>query len=198
MNELLYTIDKAYSFTYIIKKSKFICNLYKINDNVTAEDKIKEIKVLYKDARHNCYAYITKENNYITKKCSDDGEPSQTAGIVILKVLEQNNLCNVLAVCTRYFGGIKLGRGGLVRAYSNTTTEAVNLIEDKILIRTMTDFHIAVSYAQIDEILTFMSDFELVEKSFSNIGTFLYTVPLSEVDELQKKLINITKGKITF
>ena len=108
------------------KRSRFIANLYYIESIEEAENIIKQTKKEYYDARHNCYAYVVKEETII-KRFSDDGEPSGTAGSPILNVLEKNDLCNVLLIVTRYFGGILLGAGGLVRAYTEAATKAVNM-----------------------------------------------------------------------
>ena len=118
----MYSIKENSNYLYEIKKSKFYVNLYRI-DTVNDVDKyLNEVKSKYKDATHYCYAYVL--NGY--KKVSDDGEPSGTAGIPILEVLDKKNLNYILCVVTRYFGGIKLGAGGLVRAYSNSVVEAIN------------------------------------------------------------------------
>ena len=113
----------------VVKKSKFICNLIKVNTQEEAENIIKQIKKKYFDARHNCVAYRVIENEKILEKASDDGEPSGTAGGPMLNILQKNNLCNVLVIVTRYFGGILLGTGGLVRAYSDATLETIEIAE---------------------------------------------------------------------
>ena len=112
-----------------VKKSKFICNLIKAETQEEAENTIKQIKKKYHDARHNCVAYRVVEDERIIEKASDDGEPSGTAGGPMLNILQKNNLCNVLVIVTRYFGGILLGTGGLVRAYSDATFEAIDIAE---------------------------------------------------------------------
>ena len=109
----------------IVKKSKFICNLIKVSSQEEAETTIKEMKKKYFDARHNCVAYRIKEENKIVEKASDDGEPSKTAGEPMLNILQKNNLCNVVAIVTRYFGGILLGTGGLVKSYSDSLLKAI-------------------------------------------------------------------------
>ena len=113
----------------VVKKSKFICNLIKVETQEEAENMIKKMKKKYYDARHNCVAYRVMENEQIVEKSSDDGEPSGTAGGPMLNILQKNNLCNILVVVTRYFGGILLGTGGLVRAYSDATLQAIDSIE---------------------------------------------------------------------
>ena len=110
-----------------VKKSKFIVNIIKITDEQDAKEKLNQIRKEYSDARHNCYAYIVYDNETKTKieKSSDDREPSGTAGIPMLTLLQKNNLVNVLIVVTRYFGGILLGTGGLVRAYTDSSKQAL-------------------------------------------------------------------------
>lgn len=113
----------------VVKKSKFICNLIKVESQEEAEEHIKKIKKKYYDARHNCVAYRVIEEEQVVEKSSDDGEPSGTAGGPMLNILQKNNLGNVLVVVTRYFGGILLGTGGLVRAYSDATLDAIEISE---------------------------------------------------------------------
>lgn len=112
-----------------VKKSKFICNLVRVDTQEEAENIIKQTKKKYYDARHNCLAYRVIEGEKIIEKSSDDGEPSGTAGGPMLNILQKNNLCNVLVIVTRYFGGILLGTGGLVRAYSDATLKAIDSAE---------------------------------------------------------------------
>lgn len=119
------TINTESTGIIIEKKSKFIANIIPVSSKEEAENRIKDIKKKYADAKHNCYAYcVLQEESRITKS-SDDGEPSGTAGMPILKVITEKNLCNVLVVVTRYFGGILLGTGGLTRAYTDSTLEAI-------------------------------------------------------------------------
>ena len=124
----MYTIKDNSKYELIIKNSKFITLIYKINDQKDISIYLNKVKEEYKDATHYCYAYIL--NNI--KKSSDDGEPSGTAGIPILKVLEMSNLTNILVIVVRYFGGIKLGANGLIRAYTKSAANAIkenNIIE---------------------------------------------------------------------
>lgn len=110
----------------VVKKSRFICNLIKVNSKEEAEEIIKTTKKKYYDARHNCIAYRILNYDKIIEKSSDDGEPSGTAGGPMLNILQKNNLCNVVAIITRYFGGILLGTGGLVKSYSDSLLEAIS------------------------------------------------------------------------
>jgi len=124
----MYTIKSIEISELEIKKSKFITKLFRVNDINDINRILTNIKKEYNDATHCCYAYIVDN----IKKSSDDGEPSGTAGIPILQVLEKQNLNYVLCVVIRYFGGIKLGAGGLVRAYTKSISDlikSINLIE---------------------------------------------------------------------
>lgn len=122
------TIKKEVHVEITEKKSKFICHMYHVESVEEANEILNEMRKKYHDARHNCYAYKIIKDNIC--RSSDDGEPSGTAGIPILNILNGNNLSNILVIVTRYFGGILLGTGGLVRAYSLATT---NALENAIL-----------------------------------------------------------------
>ncbi|ALB29321.1 YigZ family protein [Companilactobacillus heilongjiangensis] len=128
------TIAKTGSHEKDIKKSRFIAHIAQTFSEAEANEFIKKIREQESGATHNCTAFIVLENVKI-ERMSDDGEPSGTAGSPILNVLQQQDLQNVTVVVTRYFGGIKLGAGGLIRAYSSTTAEAVKeigLVENRI------------------------------------------------------------------
>lgn len=120
-----YTINENSFAEVTEKKSKFIASLFYVESQAEAEEIIKETKKKYHDARHNCVAYRIIGNENIVEKQSDDGEPSGTAGAPMLEILKGEKLCNVLVIVTRYFGGILLGTGGLVRAYSEATIQAI-------------------------------------------------------------------------
>lgn len=123
--EQFITILKDETADIVEKKSKFIANIGYVENVEEAEAKIREIKKNYYDAKHNCIAYRVIENGRVTEKASDDGEPSGTAGGPMLNILQKNNLCNLVVIVTRYFGGILLGTGGLVRAYSDATQKVI-------------------------------------------------------------------------
>lgn len=123
------TIEKENSAEIVEKKSRFIANIYNVESKEEAEEKIKQIKKKYYDAKHHCFAFSIIEENGITQKSSDDGEPSGTAGAQILNIIKSNNLQNVVIIVTRYFGGILLGTGGLTRAYSEAAGKVVEQSE---------------------------------------------------------------------
>ncbi len=129
-----YTVEKEASAEIVEKKSRFIANIFNVENKQEAEEKLKEIKKKYYDAKHNCFAFKVLDKNGIIEKSSDDGEPSGTAGAQILNVIKKNNLNNTLIVVTRYFGGILLGTGGLTRAYSEAAAKALknaNLVKQE-------------------------------------------------------------------
>ena len=146
----------------IINKSKFIGIVNKVYTKDEINNYLKEIKDKYKDATHICYAYILNNE----KKYSDDKEPAGTAGIPILDVLEKNNLNYILAIVIRYFGGIKLGANGLVRAYSSSISEIINNnikdIEQAYLIE------ITEEYNKTNNIDYLLKDSVVLEKRFSD------------------------------
>ena len=121
---MFYTIKEDCSAEITEKKSKFICNVFHVESVEEAEKKLNIIRKKYHDARHNCFVYKVVEGGVF--KARDDGEPSGTAGVPMLNIVNGRNISNVLVVVTRYFGGILLGTGGLVRAYSLATTTALD------------------------------------------------------------------------
>lgn len=114
------------SVELVIKKSKFISYKYEINSLQEVKEILQKLKKDHKKANHICYAYIYNKE-IVSEKCSDDGEPNRTAGYPILQVMKKKNLTNTLVAVVRYFGGIKLGAGGLTRAYTNATTEVLKI-----------------------------------------------------------------------
>lgn len=155
------TIAKNVKNEIIIKKSRFITLLFKVNSIDDIDEYLSIAKKEYKDANHYCYAYII--NNY--SKCSDDKEPSKTAGVPILNVLMKNDLTNILAIVVRYFGGIKLGAGPLTRAYSSSVSSALketNII-DNIIYKT---FEFDIDYENNNKIMNVLEKCIIMEKIF--------------------------------
>jgi len=157
------TIKNNISDELIIKNSKFITNIFKINNYDDIFVILNKINDEYNDATHNCYAYIFEG----MKKCSDDNEPSGTAGIPILQVLEKKELSNILVIVTRYFGGIKLGASGLVRAYTNSVTNALNKTEIIELIKGK-NIDIIFNYDVIKKIDYILRDITILDKEFND------------------------------
>lgn len=178
------SIDKNLTYEYIINKSKFITKLFYIDDINNINRIIDNVKNEYKDATHYCYAYI------IDSKCkaSDDGEPSGTAGIPILNVLQKNNLNNILCIVIRYFGGIKLGAGGLVRAYTNSVSEALinNIVEyqEGYLIR------INFPYPELNKINYLLKDYDINYKEFNDDILYEFLINKKKYEEIKNEIIN--------
>ena len=125
MDKSIITIKQAHSIENVISKSRFIAYIKPVSTENEAKAFIDEIKIKHKDATHNCSAYTVGPEMNI-QKANDDGEPSGTAGIPMLEILKKLEIHNVCVVVTRYFGGIKLGAGGLIRAYSGAVRDAVS------------------------------------------------------------------------
>lgn len=157
------TIKNNIKDELIIKNSKFITNIFKLNDINDINLYLNKINNEYKDATHNCYAYIYEN----TKKCSDDNEPSGTAGIPMLQVLEKKELSNILVVVTRYFGGIKLGAGGLVRAYTNSVSNTLDKCEIIELTKGK-NIDIIFNYDNIKKIDYILKDISILNKEFND------------------------------
>ena len=155
----MFTIVKDFRQEIVIEKSRFICTLKKVHSEAEAQEFIKTIKKEFWDATHNCSAYIVDE---MAQRSSDDGEPSGTAGLPMLEVLRKNKLTNTAAVVTRYFGGIKLGTGGLVRAYTNSVAEAVKAtgIAQKVLV---SKFSFIYDLNEVGKILNILYQQQLFE-----------------------------------
>lgn len=168
-----------------INKSKFICNLIAISNESEAIDNINKIKKHYKDATHNCYAYII--DNII--RFNDDMEPNGTAGMPILNVLRSHNLNNILCIVTRYFGGQKLGAGGLVRAYTNSVTNCLkddNICEYIKSIETIIEFE----FPKIKTIDKIIKQFKIKNKLFNNTIKYVVYIPEEIFEQTYSQLVN--------
>ena len=180
-----------------IKKSRFICHAKRVYSEEEARDFITAIKKEHYKATHNCSAFIVGEHSEI-KRTSDDGEPSGTAGVPMLGVLENHNLTNVCVVVTRYFGGIKLGAGGLIRAYAGSVALAVKEI-GIIEIKEQAGIAIQMSYAQYQEYSNFLREHNLMEleTTFTDqIDTLIY-VDKEENENIKSALVEFFNGKVT-
>ena len=180
-----------------IKKSRCICHAKRVYSEEEARDFITAIKKEHYKATHNCSAFIVGERSEI-KRTSDDGEPSGTAGVPMLGVLENHNLTNVCVVVTRYFGGIKLGAGGLIRAYAGSVALAVKEI-GIIEIKEQAGIAIQMSYAQYQEYGNFLKEHNLMEleTTFTDqIDTMIY-VNKEEKENIKSALVEFFNGKAT-
>ena len=184
------TIKENIKNEIIIKNSKFITLLIKITNEKEIKEKLKQVKEDYPKATHYCYTYKIGEN---IKKTSDDGEPSGTAGLPMLNILDKENITNVLAITIRYFGGIKLGAGGLIRAYSNSVKEALNKVSTNELINGYL-VTITFPYNKEDEIIKEIEKENIIEKTY--LEEITYKVKLEETSPLLKNAKIIEKTYI--
>lgn len=189
------TIEKPVTGTLIEKKSEFIASLFPVKTGNEAIACIEAVKKEHRKARHNVYAYIVRDQN--TSRYSDDGEPQGTAGMPVLDVLLKNGLTDICCVVTRYFGGILLGGGGLVRAYSGSTSIAVQnakiMVMRECLPVTLTmDYSI---YGKVSYILPNYSVLQL-DSVFGNNITLSLLVQTELCDKLCADVIDLSNGQI--
>lgn len=192
------TIGKTGQHELIIKKSKFICSLARTETVEEAQEFIEQISKKYHDATHNTYAYTLGLNDNQVK-ANDNGEPSGTAGIPELKALQLMKLKNVTAVVTRYFGGIKLGAGGLIRAYSNSVTEAAqNIGVVKCVMQQLIQF--SIPYNRIDEINHYLevNRISIASQEYTTNVTIQIYLDLDQIQKVEDSLINLLSGKVEF
>ncbi|MCQ2544354.1 MAG: YigZ family protein [Lachnospiraceae bacterium] len=180
---------------YIEKKSKFICHLFKVEDFDAATEKINLEKKKYFDAKHHCTAIVLGENGDVCR-CSDDGEPSGTAGRPMLEILKHENLTNICCVVTRYFGGTLLGTGGLVRAYSEALKDAIN---NSTFAQEIDSLILKYKYPYTLEakISRFFRDNDIVIENveYSDAVTCEIVIPADSVS-VKDKLIDLTNNNI--
>jgi len=189
------TIKENTSAEIVEKKSKFIANTFYVESREEAEEKIKEVNKKYHDARHNCYAYRIITSDGIIEKASDDGEPSGTAGAPMLTILSKNNLANIIVIVTRYFGGILLGTGGLVKAYSSACT--LSLEKSNIIEKNIADLYkIEISYPDTDKFKYFAKNNNIIilkEEYLENVILEIATKEKDLLKNISEKEINVKK-----
>lgn len=180
----------------VIEKSRFIATSSHVDGEEEAKAFVDEIRKTYSDATHNCYAYIADENGNFMRM-SDDGEPQGTAGMPMLEVVKANGLKQVAVVVTRYFGGIKLGAGGLVRAYSGAVAE--NLAQaKKVCYQPCTQNEYVVDYSATDAVMRYFSenDCTVEDTLYADVVRFKVSVKSEKVEEFNLSLINKLNGRV--
>ncbi|MGO3732310.1 MAG: YigZ family protein [Vagococcus sp.] len=193
-----YTIKKDGQYEIDIKKSRFICTLKRVDSEEEAKNIIQTIKKEHWKANHNCSAYVLGENQTI-QRSSDDGEPSGTAGVPMLEVLKVKELQNVLAVVTRYFGGTKLGSGGLIRAYSQSVSDAlhhVGLVKGTL----QQAIHVTLDYnlhGKIEYFLQQNNHLTLAHSDFTNVVTLTIMADKSLINQTSDAIINLLSNQCT-
>lgn len=195
---MAYIPIQNYSTEIEIKKSRFIGYGYPIESPEDARIKLKELRIKYSDARHICYAFVWgKDSTHMGM--SDDGEPSGTAGRPMLEVVKGSGYENILVAAVRYFGGIKLGTGGLVKAYTEITQNIISDITVEKFVE-KENFSISVPYKLYDIIKIVMEEHNVViekEEFLSDINIF-FCVPVSCSASLKNKVNDISKGSLLF
>ena len=173
------SISSNVSNEIVINKSRFITFLFRVDSLDDINKYNEELSIKYKDSTHVCFAYVLDN----IKRFSDDGEPGGTAGMPILNVLENKNLNHVLCCVVRYFGGIKLGAGGLVRAYSNCCSEVVELAKIVELIPGNL-CSISFKYDDTKSIDKLLNDCEIVSKDYSDVVTYVFKADSDFINSL--------------
>lgn len=200
-----YTVKGYGEHELSIQKSRFICYINRATTEEEAQAFIQQIKKKHWDATHNCSAYLIGEQDLI-QKANDDGEPSGTAGVPILEVLKKRKLKDTVAVVTRYFGGIKLGAGGLIRAYGSSTSEALNAIGivERKLTRVM---HTKIDYTWLGKVENELrnSNFQLKEIHYLDsveVETYVDEEQKEQFTDWMTELTNgqgeIFEGEVTY
>lgn len=191
------TIQATGQHSLTIKKSRFITDIARVTTEDEAKAFLATVSAREPKANHHCWAYVIGEHDEIQRE-SDNGEPSGTAGVPILTVLQRNRLHNVIAVVTRYFGGIKLGAGGLIRAYSNATStaiEAVGVVK-RVRQREMT---LAVDYANYDRLNHYLTEEKIatLDTAYTDNVAVTIAVDLDAVAATQQAITNLLSDRLT-
>jgi uncharacterized YigZ family protein len=190
----MYSIKAEVKEETIIKHSRFISFTKPVFDKKSAEDYLKAVKTAHPDANHHCFAYIIGEDALL-QKAEDDGEPSKTAGIPILETLKKNSMTNIIVIVVRYFGGIKLGAGGLIRAYGKGASLALEKAT-KTMPKTLMKIRITVPFDLIGTIEHELEGLvDTVERSYDASAHFTVTLEKNVVKDLKESLREKTSAK---
>ncbi len=197
MSDSYITLASAASSSFIERRSEFIGNVAPVTDEKQALAFIADIKSKYSDAKHNVWAYILRDNNI--SRFSDDGEPHGTAGLPVLDVLRKSGITDAAVVVTRYFGGILLGAGGLIRAYTKAASDAVAASGCKT-IKMLCRISVTMSYqdnSKCEQILS-LSQCRITDRRYGSDVTTELLISPTDVVSLQKKLCDATAGRASF
>lgn len=191
------TIKSDFTFEEAIKKSRFICQLKRVDSEEEAREFITAIKKQHYKANHNVSAFTIGEHQE-TQRSSDDGEPSGTAGVPMLDILKKRELINLVAVVTRYFGGIKLGAGGLIRAYAGVVNHAIDAVG---LVKRIeqTQLDLQMTYPFFDNVSRFLTSagIAIANTEFGSDVLITVFVDSADVEQLMLDLTDKFSGKIT-
>ena len=193
-NDIYYTIEKIESSEIKIKGSRFIATASPVDSKVTALEFLDGIRAKYHDARHHCYAFRIGKDGLVFRAV-DDGEPSGSGGKPILFTLTKQNLCDIIVVVTRYFGGTKLGVGGLSRAYSQATNLALEKCKIKAVYITKT-IKVFCIYEDLDAVKKIINEFAVTFKEdFHDAIEIIAEIPNSRVENFINEITSKTKGR---
>jgi uncharacterized YigZ family protein len=184
--------------TSIVNRSRFICYLRPCTSIAEAKAMLKELQQLHPQANHHCHAFLTKAaDDSQVYGFSDDGEPSGTAGKPMLIALQGSGIGQVCAVVVRYFGGVKLGTGGLQRAYGGSVRQAVTFLQAKIKIA-MVHKTLACQYSQVDDVLHLLGQVEgeVLVQSYQQTVIFQLAIPADKLLFMQDKLQKLSAGQL--
>jgi uncharacterized YigZ family protein len=190
------TIKENYQHELIIKKSRFITNLARVQTPEAAQDFITRIKKQEYKANHNCSAFIVGDHNQF-QHANDNGEPAGTAGVPMLETLQQMQVQNVVAVVTRYFGGIKLGSGGLIRAYRQSVSQAINAV-GRVQGIQQQELLVTIAYNKLDSLMYWLQQQHLVIANTSYTDQVILTILVNknQIEQTKKDLNNLLNAQI--
>lgn len=190
------TIARRCEARFIEKKSEFIGYLCPVQTEEQAVAFIEEIRAMHRKATHNCYAYILRENN--AARHSDDGEPGGTAGVPIYEVLRKEGLTDVCCVVTRYFGGVLLGAGGLVRAYTKSAKDAVDAAQIKCMAEAV-KLAVTVDYGLYGRLAQVFADFDarVEDERFADNVRIVLHIRAENSQKLTDKLVDVCNGAVS-
>ena len=195
MEVLCYNTLEGEAIGEMVKKSRFIANIFHVESEDEALSILERMRKQYWDARHNCYGYIIGKNKELVR-FSDDGEPGGTAGKPILEVIKGRDLTDILVVVTRYFGGVLLGTGGLVRAYTDATIEGLSNA-DLVTVTYMQKLSVEVDYNTIGKLKYILSTdgIMICDETYTDKVSVVIAIPVPDTDKVTDKLVDVTGGR---
>ncbi len=195
MSDKYITVSRQASEEIVEKRSRFIANVKPVTTEEEALEFLNEMRKKYSDARHNVYAYCLRENS--TSRYSDDGEPAQTAGLPVIDMIKKAGISDIIVVVTRYFGGILLGTGGLVRAYTKAAKEGI-IASHPIEMSECTEINIECDYTQLGKIQSKIAEFgyDICEPDYTDKVSLSLFVPENETKSFIEYMTDFTNGKV--
>lgn len=198
MNLGYFTVADSVENVIVIERSKFICNIKGVEDEAEARAFIEEIRKKHSLANHNCYAYIADDKGLV-QKFSDDGEPQGTAGLPMLEVLKSKKMYKTVAVVTRYFGGIKLGTGGLTRAYGGSVSECLSCAKINEMLPA-TIYELRPDYELYSKLIKHLvnENIKVIKTEFANDVQVVFAIKSDFSKAFIDKITDCFNGKLVF